>query len=74
MVAETQKVLISSRIIWSDSAGRLRIRYDCGTYTVESGHAKGPIERVQVCPEAMERLISEWPRLREEALKGVKTT
>lgn len=61
------KTVLASRLVWADSGGNLRIRMDCGVYSIESSVSASPVRSLQVNPEAMDRLVREWPKLREMA-------
>lgn len=64
------KTLLASRLVWSDSDGNLRIRMDCGTFTIESDVGQRTARALEVSPEAMDRLVEEWPRLRKSVESG----
>lgn len=57
-------VIMSSRLFWSDETGKLRVKFDCGRFAIESDVGRGAVRSLQVSPEAMDALVLAWPRLR----------
>jgi hypothetical protein len=53
--------VVASRIVFEDKVNRLRVRYEYGVYTLESGAKKGAVTSVQLSPEAMDALAAAWP-------------
>lgn len=62
---ETGKTILSSQIVYQNTALKLRVRYEYGEYFIESGASKGPVQRLKVAPEAMDLLVKAWPEWRK---------
>lgn len=60
-------IIVASQLIWGNGTENLRVRMDCGKWMIESDAAKGPVQRLEIDPEAMDRLVESWPEFRKMA-------